>query len=359
MGFKCGLIGLPNVGKSTLFNILTESNVSSENYPFCTIKPNSAFVPVQDNRLMQLQKIVRSKLIIPNTIEFVDIAGLVKNAHKGEGLGNQFLQNIKDVDALVHVVRCFINQDIIHFYDSINPIRDISVINLELIYADINTCTIELKKINNNLKKNVFFHKKTVVLNKCLMHLKQKKMLKDLILNQEELKEIKILRFLTIKPVMYIANIGNNLKETVCLKELERFCNRHDAHLVKLNIFNNNTLHKNINDNDLITINNYRKNIINKIISTGFQLLKLNTFFTVGIKQIKAWTIEKEKYVTEAARKIHSDLKKGFIRAQVISFNDFITCKGELGAKKTGKYRTEGRKYIVQDGDIIHILFNI
>ncbi|QCI26702.1 redox-regulated ATPase YchF [Buchnera aphidicola (Thelaxes californica)] len=360
MGFKCGLIGLPNVGKSTLFNILTQSNVPSENYPFCTIEPNISIVPVFDHRLKTLQKIVFSKNVVPTTMEFVDIAGLVKNAHSGEGLGNQFLQNIRNVDALVHVVRCFLEKNIVHCYDQINPIQDIELILLELIFADIYFCELELKSFEKQIKKknSELIKQKITLLSKCLTHLKKQKMLKSLILNDIEEIIISSFNFITKKPIMYIANISKIKSNTPNLDLFNNFCKKNNTEIIQLcieyekqKILCDNKIKKNWKNNN--------NSVIQKIILSGYKLLNLNTFFTVGKKEIKAWTLKHGDNITEAAGKIHSDMKRGFIRAQVMSYEDFIKYNGEIGVKKIGKYRTEGKKYIVQDGDIINILFNV
>ncbi|QJC36810.1 redox-regulated ATPase YchF [Enterobacteriaceae endosymbiont of Donacia vulgaris] len=349
MELKCGIIGLPNVGKSTLFNALTKSNVDALNYPFCTIKPNTSIVSVPDDRLFYLSKIVKSKKTIQSTITFVDIAGLIKGASKGEGLGNQFLHNISEVNAIIHVVRCFKNKNILNL--SYNPLKDVHIINNEIIQFDINL----LYKLQKNIsKKNneKYFNKWEYLFNICLNHLKKGKLLNLLKLNIEEIKFLKSLKLLTIKPIIIIANIDKNSLLT-----------KNNLFSEEINILNQNYLilkiciKKLYEKQKLLSINdNYD---LKKIIVYSFKLLNLHTFYTVGIKETRSWSILKGTTTFFAAKKIHSDIQKGFIRAQIIHYKDFIFYKSQVKAKLFGKMKIEGKNYIIKDGDIIHFLFKI
>ncbi|WP_422667138.1 redox-regulated ATPase YchF [Buchnera aphidicola] len=362
MSFKCGIIGLPNVGKSTLFNALTKGNAVIANFPFCTIKPNIGIVPVLDKRVDNLVKIVNPKKVVHAYIEFVDIAGLVSGASKGEGLGNQFLSNIRDTNAIIHVVRCFQDNDIVHIHNKVTPLNDIDVINTELILSDLDTCEKYISQLKKKYKvNNKDIQNTLLVLKKCINHLNNGLMIRNLSLNKEEKEKIIFLRLLTIKPTIYVANINEEKNSFVLLNELKKIAKEDNTMVIP--IFANLEL-------DLSTMNNDEKkyfmkelNIshvgLNDIIMAGYQLLNLITFFTVGPKEIHAWSIPKGSTSVQAAEKIHSDFKKGFIRAQIISYIDFIKYKNELKIRELGKCRTEGKNYFVQDGDIIHFLFNV
>lgn len=362
MGFKCGIIGLPNVGKSTLFNALTKGNSAVANFPFCTIKPNIGIVSVPDTRIHELSKIVSAKKIVHAYIEFVDIAGLVKGASKGEGLGNQFLSNIRDTQAIAHVVRCFKDDNISHVYNDVKPKNDVDIINSELILSDFNTCERSILRLKKNLKYNTKeTEKKLIVLNKCMNHLKNFLMLKTLKLNETEKNIINDFRFLTLKPTMYIANINEDKKSLTFLNELNEIAKQDNSLVIP--IFSNLEL-------DLIKMNkkdqkDFMKafNIVdlglNKIINCGYKILDLITFFTVGTKEIHAWPISNGSTSIQAAHKIHSDFSKGFIRAQIIQYLDFIQYKSEVKVKEVGKFRIEGKDYKIQDGDIVNFLFNV
>ncbi|QIE01928.1 redox-regulated ATPase YchF [Buchnera aphidicola] len=362
MGFKCGIIGLPNVGKSTLFNILTKGNSAIANFPFCTIKPNIGIVAVFDKRINNLAKVIQPKKIINASIEFIDIAGLVKGASQGEGLGNQFLNNIRETHALAHVVRCFKNDNITHVYNKINPIEDIDTINTELILADFDVCEntiLQLKKKTIFQSKNI--DQKIYILQKCLKHLKSFSMLKTLDLNQDEKKMIHHLRFLTIKPTMYIANINEEKESKYFLNKLYERANKEQstvipihAHL-ELDLVNMNTDEQ----KSFMKAYNIQTLSLKNIISSGYKLLNLITFFTAGKKEIRAWPILNGSTSIQAAHKIHSDFSKGFIRAQIIKYVDFIKYKNENKIKEIGKFKIEGKEYQIKDGDIIHFLFNI
>ncbi|WP_295164652.1 redox-regulated ATPase YchF [uncultured Buchnera sp.] len=362
MGFKCGIIGLPNVGKSTLFNALTKGNSAVANFPFCTIKPNIGIVSVPDSRISNLAKIISPEKIVNAFIEFVDIAGLVKGASKGEGLGNQFLSNIRDTNAIAHVVRCFKDDNISHVYNQVQPTIDVDIINSELILADFETCEKSILKLEKKIKFNKKeIEEKLVVLNKCLYHLKNFLMLKTLSLDENEKKIISYLRFLTLKPTMYIANINEGKESHFFLNELNKLAKKEGSLVIPIN--SNLEL-------DLVKMNkNEQKyfmksfNItnlgLNNIIESGYKILNLITFFTAGIKEIRAWAIPNGSTSLQAADKIHSDFSRGFIRAQIMNYLDFIKYKSEAKVKEVGKYRSEGKFYKIQDGDIINFLFNI
>ncbi|QJC33588.1 redox-regulated ATPase YchF [Enterobacteriaceae endosymbiont of Donacia provostii] len=338
MGLKCGIIGLPNVGKSTLFNVLTNSNVDALNYPFCTIKPNISIVTVPDDRLFYLSKLTKSKKTVQSTITFVDIAGLIKGASKGEGLGNQFLNNISEVDAIIHVLRCFKDKKILNL--SFNPVKDVEIINNELIQFDIKI----IYKLKNHIYKKNKNNKFESLLNVCLCHLKNGKLLNLLKFNIEEINFLKKLKLLTIKPILIIINTDKNnifLNEIFLLKK----------HYLTLKMCIKN-LDKTQN---LLSFNKNLK----KIIVLSFKLLNLHTFYTVGIKETKSWSILKGTTALKASKKIHSDIYKGFIRAQVIHYNDFIFYKNATKAKLSGKMNIEGKNYIIQDGDVINFLFKV
>ena len=366
MGFKCGIVGLPNVGKSTLFNALTESNkAEAANYPFATIEPNIGRVPVNDARLEKLSVISKSIKNIPNYIDFVDIAGLVKGASKGEGLGNQFLAHIREMDAIAHVVRCFYDENITHQSTSLDPIKDIEIVETELKLADLEI----LKKKSDNLKKkNKAGNKKTKVqLNIIEILIEKLNNFENLNFNNfsnEEIEIVKKLNLITIKPMLYICNIdeksilsGNILSDYVLKKGKE---NNAKCVLVSAAIESQIAQFNNKKDKiEFLKELKLEETTLKKVINSGYNLLNLVTFFTSGPKETRAWTIKRNSKVTKAAGKIHSDFEKGFIRAETISYNDFIKYNGENGCKEAGKLRQEGKDYIVQDGDIYNFLFNV
>ncbi|WP_233803575.1 redox-regulated ATPase YchF [Paraburkholderia sp. HP33-1] len=364
MSLQCGIVGLPNVGKSTLFNALTKAGIAAENYPFCTIEPNVGIVEVPDARLKALAEIVKPERILPAVVEFVDIAGLVAGASKGEGLGNQFLANIRETDAITHVVRCFEDDNVIHVANKIDPLSDIEVINTELALADLSTVEKALARYSKaaksgNDKEAV---KNVAVLEKVRAQLDQAKPVRALELTDEEKATLKPFCLITAKPTMYVANVKENgFENNPHLDAVTKFAAAEGAPVVAVCA----AIEAEIADLDEADMEVFLEDMgmhepgLNRVIRAGFKLLGLQTYFTAGVKEVRAWTIHIGDTAPKAAGAIHTDFERGFIRAQTISFDDYITYKGEQGAKEAGKMRAEGKEYVVHDGDVMNFLFNV
>jgi GTP-binding protein YchF len=363
MSVKCGIVGLPNVGKSTLFNALTKAGIAAENFPFCTIEPNSGIVSIPDERLDKLTDIVKPQKTIPTTVEFTDIAGLVAGASKGEGLGNQFLANIRECDAIAHVVRCFEDSNVTHVADKIDPAADIEIINTELALADLETVEKTLDRVSRVAKSgDKDAQRQVTLLEKVKAQLDEAKPVRALELYKEDLGNLKQLHLLTLKPVMYIANVAedgfeNNphLDTVRGIAEAEGsqvvvICNKLEAEIAEL---------EDEEKAEFLEDLGMEEPGLDRVIRAGYRLLGLQTYFTAGEKEVRAWTVKEGASAPQAAGVIHTDFEKGFIRAEVTGYQDFVDNGGEAGAKEAGKWRLEGKEYIVQDGDIIHFRFNV
>ena len=363
MAIKCGIVGLPNVGKSTLFNALTAAEIPAENYPFCTIEPNVGVVPVPDARLGVLAGIVIPQKTIPTAMEFVDIAGLVKGASKGEGLGNQFLANIRETHAIAHVVRCFEDDDVTHVSGKIDPVGDIETINLELALADLESVEKQLYKAEKNAKTN---EKEALALRDVLMrirdHLDLGLPLRSLGLDENDLARIRDLHMITLKPVMYIANVDERgFENNPYLDAVAALAREEGAEVVAIcaAIESEIALLDDADKTEFLADLGLEEPGLNRVIRCGYKLLGLQTYFTAGVKEVRAWTTKVGATAPKAAAEIHTDFEKGFIRAEVIAYDDFVAGKGEQGAKEAGRLRLEGKEYIVQEGDVMHFRFNV
>ncbi|MDC6452560.1 redox-regulated ATPase YchF [Alphaproteobacteria bacterium] len=365
MGFKCGIVGLPNVGKSTLFNALTETaTAEAANYPFCTIEPNTGIVAVPDKRLKKLSELANSQKVIPAQMQFVDIAGLVSGASKGEGLGNKFLSHIREVDAIIHVLRCFEDTEITHVENTIDPLRDSEIIETELMLADLDSLDKQIQNLSKKAKSNDPDVKKDLALMQNLhVLLSDGKPIRSADFDKDKLKKIKTFNLLTSKPVLYVCNVseedavlGNKFSKIIFDKAIQENC---VSVIISGAIESEIALLNDEEKNEFLADLNLKESGLNRLIRKGFDLLGLLTFFTIGPKEARAWTLKKDSTAPEAAGAIHTDFQKGFIRAETISYDDYLNYKSEQAVKDSGRMRVEGSDYIVQDGDIFHFRFNV
>jgi GTP-binding protein YchF len=360
---KCGIVGLPNVGKSTLFNAITKSGIDAENYPFCTIEPNVGIVEVPDNRLQEISSIVNPEKIQPAIVEFVDIAGLVAGASKGEGLGNKFLANIRETDAIMHVVRCFEDENIVHVDGKIDPLSDVETINTELILADMETLEKAIQREEKKAKSGDKDARQSLeIFSKISTALNDGKPASSVNFDKDDLKLVRPLCLITIKPVMFAANVSEQgFENNPLLEKLENYASGLGCPVIPVCAKIESEISDLDDEEKLIFLSDFNLSEpgLNRVIRGAYELLGLQTYFTAGVKEVRAWTTKKGATAPEAAGVIHTDFQKGFIRAEVISYEDFISLKGEQKAKEAGKMRLEGKEYIVKNGDVIHFRFNV